>query len=306
MATFSIGKTATSGFALLAARPVLPLSIALAYGLLNYGPLLAFLALGGSVPSFAGGDGDQQAAVRAVLDQFASPQAIVLGLLWGLSQLALVFVLQTAIYRAVFEPKRSAFGYLRLGGDEVRQLLLTLLVVLLVLPFFVVAILIGVFGAGFAAFAPAEAVRPLQFAAGLLATGGVLWVAVRLSLAAPMTYAEKEVRLFESFRVTEGRFWKLLGLLVVLVAIAALLSLGLAMLLGLIVGVLGLGMLAGGGAFDWADLGKAIEPDLSSLQAFLTPFTLAAAVLDSLTNAIVLIVFGAPLAVAYKALTGRD
>lgn len=305
MTTFSIGQTAASGFSLIARKPVLLLSIALAYGVLNYGPILAFLASGGSVPSFVGARGDEDAAIQAVLEQFDSPLSIGLGVLWVLSQLALVFVLQTAIYRAVLDPKDSAFGYLRLGADEFRQFLLTLLVILLFLPLVLVFVLMGGIGAGLASFAPAEAVPALQFVAVLLAVVACIWFAVRLSLAAAMTYAERKVRLFESFRVTKGRFWKLLGLIATLVVIAILLSLGFAMVLGLVMGLFGLGMLAGSGEFDWSAIGRMAQPDLSSLQAFLAPFTLIAAILDSLVNAVVLIVFGAPFAVAYKALTER-
>lgn len=42
----------------------------------------------------------------------------------------------------------------------------------------------------------------------------VIWLAVRLTLYAPATVAEGRMRVFESMALTKGRFWKLLGALI--------------------------------------------------------------------------------------------
>lgn len=303
MSTFSIGKAAFSGFELIAKKPVLLVSLTLAYGLINYLPVLGFLASGASVPAFTGENGPE--AAEALIEQFSSPGAIALGLLWALSQLALVFVLQTAIYRAVIEPRNVGFGYLRLGMDELRQFLLTLLVILLFLPFVVTVTLLGGAGAGLASLAPEGTSGPLAALAILVVVVLAFWVLVRLCLAAPMTFAEKKVRLFESFRVTKGRFWKLVGVFVMLILLALALFIAMAVLFGLLLAILGAGFMVTGGSFDWESLGSVLQPDLTSLASFATPLTLVTVVADSLMNALLMIVFGAPLAYVYKSLTEK-
>lgn len=303
MSTFSIGKAAFSGFELIAKKPVLLVSVTLAYGLLNYLPVLGFLASGGSVPSFSGPGGSE--AVEALIEQFSSPGAIALGILWGLSQLALVFVLQTAIYRAVIEPRNVGLGYLRLGMDELRQFVLTLLVILLFLPLILLVAFVGGAGAGLASLAPEGASGPLAAVAIAVAVVLAVWIVVRLCLAAPMTFAEKKIRLFESFRVTKGRFWKLVGLFLMLILLALALFIAIAVVFGLLLAVLGVGFMAAGGSFDWESLGSVLQPDLTSLASFATPLTLVTVVVDSLSNALLLIVFGAPLAYVYKTLTDK-
>lgn len=39
----------------------------------------------------------------------------------------------------------------------------------------------------------------------------LIWLAVRLSLASPLTFDTRRVRVFGSFALTRGRFWSLLG-----------------------------------------------------------------------------------------------
>jgi hypothetical protein len=46
---------------------------------------------------------------------------------------------------------------------------------------------------------------------GLIAAGLLIWLALRLSMAAPMTFADNQFRLFESWTLTKGQGWRLLG-----------------------------------------------------------------------------------------------
>ncbi|MFZ5670625.1 MAG: hypothetical protein ACOY4K_14145 [Pseudomonadota bacterium] len=115
----------------------------------------------------------------------------------------------TAVYRAVLRPSERGLGYIRIGGDEGRQILLMLLI-------FVVAI--SAMLAALVALALATALTPDPWKALALFAGGVVcallfvWVNVRLSLAAAQTFAERRVDLFGSWALTRGRFWPLLGM----------------------------------------------------------------------------------------------
>lgn len=122
-------------------------------------------------------------------------------------------VLLAALYRAVLQPERSGFGSLRLGADELRQVVVCIFQLLLQI----------VFAAAF--LAPLAVVWTAVVNKGELGGAGVLlpavalpllivlavWVAVRLSLAGPMTHAEGAIRFLDSWRLTRGRFWSLLG-----------------------------------------------------------------------------------------------
>lgn len=121
-------------------------------------------------------------------------------------------VVYAAVSRAVLRPEESRFGYLRMGRDELRILaviiVLTLLFMALGGVLFALAGVIG--GAATAAGAPW-----LWLVAVLVGLGAILaciWLAVRLCLAVPITLAEGRIAIFDSFRLTRGRFWPLLGM----------------------------------------------------------------------------------------------
>ena len=46
----------------------------------------------------------------------------------------------------------------------------------------------------------------------LVAWAAFIWLLVRLSLAVPMTLAEKRIVLFDSFSLTKRHFWPLIGM----------------------------------------------------------------------------------------------
>lgn len=115
----------------------------------------------------------------------------------------------TAVYRAILRPKDRGFGYLRIGGDEGRQILLMLLILLVDL-----AALIGggVLVTTAVAFTPAAWKGLAGVVVVVVCLLLAIWVATRLSLASAMTFAERRVTLFDSWTLTRGRFWPLLGM----------------------------------------------------------------------------------------------
>lgn len=123
--------------------------------------------------------------------------------------LLLSAVTNTATYRAILQPEARGLGYLAIGGDEGRQMLLSLLIMLVV-----ILSMIGLFV--LAPMGLALTPRPYRALAGVLAgiTAAFLliWVSTRLSLAAVQTFVERRVTLFGSWKLTRGRFWPLLGM----------------------------------------------------------------------------------------------
>ena len=128
-----------------------------------------------------------------------------------------------AIYRAVLRPAETGFGYLRLGADELRMIGLYLLI-------WIVMLAAGLAGAGvmvgvsMAAKAQASGGAFILF--GVLACLAYIFVAVRLSLCGPQTFAERRVDLFGSWRLTRGHFWGLLGMYVLVIVLVIVLQVG--------------------------------------------------------------------------------
>jgi hypothetical protein len=127
-----------------------------------------------------------------------------------------------AVYRAVLEPEKRRFGFLRLGKTEARMLgvLIILVVVQLVLN---VGADLATRGAGAAiGLAGGVIVNLIAFALGL-------WVAARLSLVAPLTVLRSGLPLVEGWKRSGPIVWPLIGVNVLAVAMALLVGLLLAL-----------------------------------------------------------------------------
>lgn len=127
-------------------------------------------------------------------------------------------VVYTAVVRAVFAPQvRDRLFFLRLGPDELRQLLLALMVLGVLLGYAVaVQMLVAlatatgpIAGPPLAAFVLASAVATL------------IVVGVRLSLAPAATFAARRVRLFDTWKMTRGLSWPLIGVYATALGLAA-------------------------------------------------------------------------------------
>lgn len=121
-------------------------------------------------------------------------------------------VVITAAMRAVLRPREERAAYLRLGLDELRLFGLGLLwVILLYLGITVGTALFAVIGAwvgragGFSDF---MAVVGIGFVIMLC---GAVWLQMRLGLAFPLTVLRRRFVIGESWGLTRGHFWRLLG-----------------------------------------------------------------------------------------------
>ncbi len=203
-------------------------------------------------------------------------------------------VLYAAVARSVLRPNESGFGYMRLGMDEVRVLVVSL--VLFVVFMLAGVVLFGIIGAvsGMAVAAEAPALWIVVALLVCAAVAVLIWLAVRLSLAIPITMAERRMAIFDSFAFTKGRFWPLLGMTL------------LAGVMTIVVGLLGslVAMpiqLATGGMEGLSGLeGESLQVILQTAW----PAIIAYVVINAVMSALQLAVMYAPFSAAYRDIKG--
>lgn len=311
MATFSISDAVGAGFDVIRRRPLSILAWGLAYFVLAVLPTFGLMALVGEdfVEVFR----------RAVSDPGSKPDLETLMRLNGtmtiyqpvafLTAIAARAALTTAVFRAVLEPEKRGFFYLRLGMDELWQALVYLCFCVL---FFIAAMLAIMAGAALGAmfwFLGALAPEPWSgviqafgiVAVVLAALVALVWVALRLSLAAPMSFADRTFRFFESWSYTRGQGWRLFGLAILVGIVTLIIELVIAAVFW--AALLGFGFSAG---FDPEQIRAFFEqPPEALVAALAVPVVLIAVVGSLLTGALYAIVT-APWAVAYRQLGGAS
>lgn len=309
MARFSVTEAATAGFGVIGRKPlaVVGWALALAVGMV-IPAILAFLALG---PQF------QQFVQMALTQKEGAPDPEFMRQMMqaqsGMTAVNLLFwlwssfikgVFCAAVFRAVLTPNQSSWAYLRIGS---RELWLTLLLlveqVLMMIVVFVVALVIAVLAA-VAGVSGGEngamAAVGTAFAGAAVAAVVLVWVALRLSMAAPMTFVDNQFRLFESWALTKGQGWRLLGVaLLVVVFVIGVEILVAAVLLGTIFAAGGsLAALHGDGGFE----AFMARPPLTILRE-VWPCLAVIGAIGALFSAVVQAIFYAPWAAVHRALT---
>ena len=224
MTDFSIGDALGAGFGLVKRRPVSVLVWGLTFLLLGVAlPMGLIVGLMGS---------DYLALLRSARPDIApmSPAAAT-GMMrplvakWLLLQPILLLVglllrpvLTAAVFRAVLRPRERGLAYLRLGWPEIWLVLVDFVARILAAMLFVALALAGLI-VGFILNAVFQsqnldwAVRGAAFATlGILLFAIFIGICVRFSMAWPMSFAEGQFRLFESWELTRRHAWKLFGL----------------------------------------------------------------------------------------------
>lgn len=219
------------------------------------------------------------------------------GISWMIPvSLVLSAVLSAAVARAVLKPSDKAFGFVRLGMDEVRVLVVTVVIGILAaiisMIVFIAAVVVGV-----------VAIRAMDGWGGLVmgltilgAIAFVIWLSVRWSLAIPITVAEKRFAIFDSFGVTRGRFWPLLGMALIAFVMAILVMLLCSVVSGPISMMMGMSM--------WGTTGEPDPAMIARMFDVTNPWVIASAVVNAITYALVLGICHAPFAAAYKGIKG--
>jgi len=132
--------------------------------------------------------------------------------------LGLWVVTTAAVFRAVLRPDEKALFFIRLGMDEVRLALMTavacvLVVVLGGVPASVLLFLLNPLLAAVPTMA-----RYIAIVGAILSVCLEIWIAVRLSLIAVETFAERRFHLTAYWPLARGRFWRLFAAYLVVAA----------------------------------------------------------------------------------------
>lgn len=165
------------------------------------------------------------------LEDEAAMAALIEGRLGGMGLsfiFMLVLVLPLALgFWATFEAasqrryiRRDGF-LLRFGGDELRLMVVGLVVYLTfyavamasLIPFGIIVAIAGATGS--------IALTIIGMIVGYIAMlGAMVWYTARMSAASALTIRDRKIKLFESFRVTKGRTWPIIGSMLVIWLVA--------------------------------------------------------------------------------------
>ncbi len=209
-------------------------------------------------------------------------------------------IMGAAVYRVILRPQDDRFSYLRFGRDELRLMTLTLIYLILALMLVAAIQIVVAIIATLASFLGAGALQFAFAAAELFALGLLVYVAVRMSLAPVMTFDQGRLAILDSWRLTHGQFWRLVGaylLAICCVFVVAILFMMLFMAVSMII------TLAMGGTV--AELMRIFQPDETTLRTYLNPFMIAYMAVGGLFTAIYYAVVAAPGAIAYQKLAAR-
>jgi len=292
MADFSATDVAFSGIRFVRERPRavaiwagLQIVVSLVLGAIVFGTMGPYLA---QMQDFARQRPADPTQAMAVFSHLLPMYALLIPL-----SLLINAVVYAAMARAVLRPADEGAGYLRLGGDEVRQILLILL-------WFVVAI-----GAEMGAFIVvliptvilgliSKPLAALGILIGLGVFAGLIYCLVRLSLSSAMTFDRKRVELFGSWALTKDHVWKMLG--------AYALVLGLALVIIILVSIIATAVaavLSGVGGMAAIFSGR-----VTSMADYFAPARLAVTLLWAVVTPLFWALFLMPPAEIYRHLSG--
>ena len=300
---FSATDAAFEGFRLVRRNPVVLVAWTALYGALNLavlfamGPVLEQLVdWQGQANALESSNPDDLSAVWALMADFGQ---IMAQMAWMIPALMVVeAMLLAAVARGVLKSRTGGtFGYLKLGMDEVRVLVVTFvlgLLMTLVAVGAVIAVTIVIMAArtaGIGAWSGLVAVLGMIAVVVLL-----IWLAVRLSLAVPITVAERRFAFFDSFSLTRGRFWPLLGMAIiagVMVMVIQLLSTVVSLPIGMMSGI-----------ETWSMGPDSSPEDLRAALDIGNPWVIATVMVDAIVKALTVGVLYAPFSAAYRDIKG--
>lgn len=289
---FSASDCAFEGFRLARRTPMTILIWALAYIVFT---AVCFALVGGSFVALMAAATELQGVTDPSMEQLQPMMAAYAGMAWILP-LGIVFgaVTYTAVMRAVLRPEQKGFGYMRLGMDEVRVFVVYL--VLSILAVIAPAVIYGVAGviSGVAGAAAGDAAGVIAIVLMLAATVLFVWLVVRFSLAVPITFDQKKFAVFESWGVTRGRALGLFGMTVIVIIMALVVSI----LTSII--ILPLTFMFGG----MANLAALEGASMGEIMRSMGPAILIYVIYNGIVSALMLAIFYAPYAAAYRDIRG--
>ncbi|HEX2817733.1 MAG TPA: hypothetical protein VHN39_15170 [Phenylobacterium sp.] len=247
--------------------------------------------------------GVRQGLASLNADQTLTPRQLVDTLVLAapvlIFALAVLSITSAAVYRLIFRHDDARFGYLRLGADELRLMGLTVICFGLAIILVVAVSLIGGTALSILALAAPDAANALRWPTALLSLAIVGAILVRLSLAPVATFAERRITVFESWGLTRGYFWPLLGAYALALACIVVIGILILIVFTLVAGAV---LVATGGQLS--DVGLMLKPQDSSLKSYLSVGIIAYMIVSSIFSALWNAVIAAPGAVAYAQLHG--
>lgn len=225
--------------------------------------------------------------------------------------LVLRTVLTSAIFRAVLFPEDKRWFYLRFGARELwLGLLIIVFGVLMFAVYMVLSLMMAPFmfaagfsGAGMNPDDPAAAagamlmIVPIYF----LLLGVMVFLFVRFGMAFPMTFAQSQFRLFESWRFTRGNSWRivLVGLLLLAILI------GIEMLAWILIMVVAAAAAGAGAVSGWTEesFEAFFAQDPSVIMGALAPWIIIGGIVACILGAVITVIFTAPWAETYRQLS---
>ena len=204
-------------------------------------------------------------------------------------------MMAAGVYRLIFRHDDTRFGYLRIGADEVRLVLLRLIYFCFLVVGVFAALVVSGIVTGVASLVGSAAQALVGAASSLFCAGVLIYVCVRLSLAPVATFAERRLAIFESWRLTRGQFWPMLGAYALALCCIAVIGLLVLFLFWAVASAIVL--LSGGQLADVAAMRKPPDGSLASyLSIGIIAYMLVSSVFGALYNAVIC----APGAVAYS------
>lgn len=289
---FSATESAFEGFRLARRSPMAILLWALFYLVLT---AVVALAFGGMFVDFfqnierleTSGAEPTMADIAPILGFYAVllPAAIIVG-----------SVIYGAVNRAVLRPEERAFGYMRFGADELRIIAVSLILIVLFIGVVIgLGLVVGII-AGVLASVLGDAGSIIVIPAVIALYAAMIWLVIRFSLAIPITVAERRIAVFDSWRMTKGHFWGLLGM--------ALLATVMAMVVYFLFALVAapIFFFAMGGFEHIAALQTMSPMEIATTMA---PFAIAALIFYAIVSSLMAAITYAPFASAYLGLTGR-
>lgn len=301
--SFSATDAAFEGFRLVRRNPLAVAAWALLYLIYTLGTLFASGGMMRSMADFmeqaeALETGPQPTSMEALAPMFQSYMTAMSHMAWTIPvSLIISAILAAAVARGVLNPATRGFGYLRLGMDEVRVFVVTLVICILFFIAVCVAFIIAAVVGGIAIGALEGWGVLVMVLAVLAAVAFTIWLMVRWSLAVPITVDQKKFAFFESFAMTKGRFWPLLGMAVIatiMTLLIFLLSSIVSMPLSLMSGMSAFGNMGG----DPTEMFRSFDP--------MNPWMLATSVVNAIVYALTVGVLYAPFSAAYRDIRGGD
>jgi hypothetical protein len=298
---FSATDAAFEGFRLVRRNPVALVGWTLLY--LVY-TLAALFASGGVMRSMsvwmeqveALEAGPPPSSPEALLPIMESYVAAMSHMAWAIPlSLVIGAVLMAAIARAVLTPGTGGFGYMRLGMDEVRVFVVTLVIAILYALATAVAFVAALILGGIAISVLEGWGALVMVLAILAAIAFMIWLGVRWSLAVPITIDQKKFAFFDSFAATKGRFWPLLGMAVIAFIMVVIVSL-LAGIVTMPISMMGGMSMFGNMSDDPTEMFRNFNPT--------NPWMIASSVVNAIVYALTVAVMYAPFSAAYRDIVG--